>query len=411
MKLLHVIASLDPKTGGVCQAVRTMIAGLTAVGTVSEVVSLDVADADYLKQDSFPVHALGPSRGPWAYSPRLSHWLTNNLSRFDRIILHGLWLYPNYAVHRALKRLGGANKLALPQLFVMPHGMLDPYFQLESGRRVKALRNWLYWKFIEAQIVNNATAVLFTCEEERRLASEPFRPYHPSQELVVGLGVEEPPAYTCAMREAFQRVCPTAVEGNYILFLSRLHEKKGIDLLVTAYQAELALPDHTDTGLPDLVVAGPGLDTPYGRAIQQQINNKPHSIALTPMLTGDAKWGAFYGCAAFVLPSHQENFGIAVVEALACARPVLISSKINIWREIKASGGGLVADDTLVGCQELLRQWKNLVAPARQAMQVDARTTYQTHFSVPTATGQLLRALTGAAAPSSAEFHPAPHSC
>jgi glycosyltransferase involved in cell wall biosynthesis len=396
MKILHVVASLDPKTGGVCQAVRTIIAGLTAVDVISEVVSLDVSDASFLVQNPFPVHALGPSRGPWAYSPLLASWLNVNLPRFACVILHGLWLYPNHAVQRAFHRLATSGKPTLPRLFVMPHGMLDPYFQREKGRRLKALRNWVYWKVIEARVVNSATAVLFTCEEECRLARESFHPYYPQQELIVGLGVAEPPTYTPAMREAFRQACPGVDEGSYLLFLSRLHEKKGVDLLIAAYQAESAQPSSADTHLPGLVVAGPGLDTPYGRTVQQQAKAKPQVITLAPMLTGDAKWGAFYGCAAFILPSHQENFGIAVVEALACAIPVLISSKINIWREIKAGGGGLVADDTLTGCQDLIQQWTSLTMPAQQAMQANARATYQTHFAVPAATNKLLRALTGA---------------
>jgi glycosyltransferase involved in cell wall biosynthesis len=75
------------------------------------------------------------------------------------------------------------------------------------------------------------------------------------------------------------------------------------------------------------------------------------------MLTGDAKWGALYGCDAFILPSHQENFGIAVVEALACGKPVLISNKVNIWREIEKDRAGTVRDDTVSGTKRLLDYW------------------------------------------------------
>jgi glycosyltransferase involved in cell wall biosynthesis len=386
MKLLHVVASMEPAGGGVCQAVRTMIAGLAMAGVVSEVVSMDAPDATFLATDPFMTHALGPSRGPWAYSSMLAGWLTANLSHFGGVILHGLWLYPGYAVHRALHQLGKRK----PSFFVMPHGMLDPYFQREAGRRLKALRNWVYWKAIEARIVNEAAGVLFTCEEERCLARESFHPYHPQRELVVGLGVAEPPPYTPTMREAFQRACPEAVEGKYLLFLSRIHEKKGTDLLVAAYQAEQT---KTSSGAQGLVVAGPGLDTPYGKMVQLMAGNTPDTITLSSMLTGDAKWGAFYGCSAFILPSHQENFGIAVVESLACAKPVLITSNINIWREIEGGGGGLVADDTLTGCRALLRRWADLSPAAQQLMSTQARTTYQTHFAVPAATNQLLRAL------------------
>src|SRR5215213_10142664 len=100
--VLHVIASMDPKMGGVCKAVRMIINGLNKLGIYNEVVSLDSPDASYLLLESFPIHALGPGRTSWCYSKKLILWLNNNYSRFDVIILHGLWLYNGYAVKRSL---------------------------------------------------------------------------------------------------------------------------------------------------------------------------------------------------------------------------------------------------------------------------------------------------------------------
>jgi glycosyltransferase involved in cell wall biosynthesis len=71
------------------------------------------------------------------------------------------------------------------------------------------------------------------------------------------------------------------------------------------------------------------------------------------------KWGVLYGCEAFVLPSHQENFGIAVVEALACGKPVLISDQVNIWREIVEDGAGIAEADTEEGVVKLLKKFLN----------------------------------------------------
>ena len=76
------------------------------------------------------------------------------------------------------------------------------------------------------------------------------------------------------------------------------------------------------------------------------------------MLQGDAKWGAFYAAEVFALPSHQENFGVAVAEALACGTPVLISNKVNIWQEIAEDGVGLVEEDDLEGTTRLLERWR-----------------------------------------------------
>ncbi|WP_022824132.1 glycosyltransferase [Hymenobacter norwichensis] len=392
MKLLHVVASLDPKAGGVCQAVRTMIAGLTAKDVVSEVVSLDAPAAGFLAANTFQTHALGPSRGPWAYSRRLPAWLAANVSRFDCIILHGLWLYPNYAVLRTLRQLTMTGNLQAPRLFVMPHGMLDPYFQHASSRRLKAWRNWAYWKLIESHIVNSAAGVLFTCETERLLAWQPFSPYHPQRELVVGLGVEEPTPYHPAMRQAFTAKCPGLDNRPYLLFLSRIHDKKGVDLLLQAY-SEVSRSLSTPTQLPALVIAGPGLDTEYGQHIQQLAAQLPPSTVYFPgMLEREAKWGAFYGCEAFILPSHQENFGIAVVESLACGKPVLISNQVNIWREIAEAKSGLVEEDTLAGTKRLLEIWSVLTKNEKFHMAVQARLTYNYNFSTSIATATLIEA-------------------
>ena len=94
------------------------------------------------------------------------------------------------------------------------------------------------------------------------------------------------------------------------------------------------------------------------------------------------KWGAFYASDAFVLPSHHENFGIAVAEALACGLPVLISDKVNIWREIEADGAGLVNPDTADGTEKSLRQWLALDVEGRRKMAQQARATFERRFTV-----------------------------
>ncbi|HEX8377335.1 MAG TPA: glycosyltransferase [Pedobacter sp.] len=403
--------------GGVCQAVRTIAAGLAELGVHNEVVSLDAADASFLADDPLQIHALGPGKGPWGYSPKLIPWFYANFSRFDCVIAHGLWLYQTHATEKALRlfRKQQPADESVPRFYVMPHGMLDPYFQRAEGRKLKALRNWAYWKLIEGRVINNADGVLFTCEAERLLAREPFHPYHPKRDVVVGLGVEEPPAYSPRMEEAFLERCPELKGKPYILFLSRIHEKKGVDLLIDAYitteekQAKAdakvsvsAIPTlSTTTPLPTagpshLVVAGPGLETSYGQKMKELAsgsNETRTSITFPGMLTGLAKWGAFYHCEAFVLPSHQENFGIAVVEALACNKPVLISNQVNIWREIQEGGGGIIADDTLGGTQKLLEQWGQLSTEQKLSMGQQARACFVRNFATGPAASRLLNAI------------------
>jgi glycosyltransferase involved in cell wall biosynthesis len=416
MKLLHVISGMDPALGGVSQAIRTMIKGLAIKGCYNEVANLDVSDAPWNQSASFVTHALGPGSGPWQYSPNLIPWLLDNLTRFDVVILHGLWLYNGYALRKALCHLIaqrsalGLYKGDLPKFYIMPHGMLDPYFQRATGRRLKAWRNWIYWHFIEAAIVNKANGLLFTCETERLLARASFTTYRPQREQVIGLGVEEPPPYITAMHATFLAKCPELHGRSYLLFLSRINEKKGVELLIRAYtQARRVIATTEDliqskpllskmgiiprmSSFPALVIAGPGLETVYGQQMQHLAADLLASsdIFFPGMLTGDAKWGAFYGCEAFVLPSHQENFGIAVVEALACSKPVLISNQVNIWHEIEATGSGIVTDDTLAGTRQLLESWSKLTNQEKQEKGTRARALYHQHFAVLPAAEKLM---------------------
>ena len=116
-------------------------------------------------------------------------------------------------------------------------------------------------------------------------------------------------------------------------------------------------------------------------------------ITWTGMLSGDLKWGAFRSAEAFVLPSHQENFGIAVVEALACGTPVLISNRINIWREIIADGAGVAEDDTAEGILRLLKAWLARTPGERKKMSECARLCFNTRFRSEEAAANLLRVL------------------
>jgi glycosyltransferase involved in cell wall biosynthesis len=116
-------------------------------------------------------------------------------------------------------------------------------------------------------------------------------------------------------------------------------------------------------------------------------------ITFTGMLTGNLKWGAFAAAEAFVLPSHQENFGIAVVEALACSTPVLISNKVNIWREIVNDDAGFADEDDRDGTTRLIERWIRTPAAERETMRVNARTCFERRFEINRAVDSLLQVL------------------
>lgn len=391
MKILRVINSMNPASGGPCQGIRNTVPQMTSLGAHTEVLCLDDPKSDWMGKDVFTVHAVGKAQGPWAYHAELLPWLKNHMSSFDVVIVHGLWQYHSYAVIKVQQSLK-KQRLKCPSIYVMPHGMLDPYFQKAEGRKLKAIRNSLYWHLIEAKVVRNADGLLFTCQEELELAAKTFNRYQPKAVYNVGYGVLPPPELNQIHTKAFKQLCPETEGKPYILFLSRVHEKKGVDILLSAYDKVYA----NDSTAPMLIIAGPGMETDYGKRLKKIVDNSSFlnsNVRFVGMLQGDIKWGAFYNAETFILPSHQENFGIAVAEALACKLPVLISNKVNIWREIESKSGGFVANDDEDGIIGLLNKWKNCEVKVKQDMRLNAYAAYDQFFTVQQAANNVMKVL------------------
>jgi glycosyltransferase involved in cell wall biosynthesis len=262
--------------------------------------------------------------------------------------------------------------------------MLDPWFKRTFP--LKHAKKWLYWPWADYRVLRDARAVLFTCEQEKLLAPQSFALYraHP---VVTGLGTTSPPAGVNST--AFLERYPELRGKRLLLFMGRLHPKKGCDLLLEAYAATLA-----NAPAWRLVFAGPDASrwqqTLAARADTLRIAGR---IVWTGMLRDTLKWSALAAAEVFVLPSHQENFGIAVAESLACGVPVLISSEVNIWREIEAANAGLVAPDTIEGTTTLLTRWQQLHQAERATMRQNARQCFAQHFDIEHSAARLLEVI------------------
>lgn len=376
LRILDVIHSLDRERGGPAEGLRQMIAGTRTLGHVQEVLTLDAPGSAYARDVVTPVHAIGPARGNYGWTPRLAPWLRAHAPDYDAVVVHGLWQYPGAAVHAAL-RSGPTPYL------VWPHGMLDPWFR--HAFPFKHAKKWLYWQAIERHVLRDAAAVLFTTEEEARLAPRSFAPYA-ARESVLGYGLEVEDSAREARAEDFLRGRPSLDGRRLLLFLGRIHPKKGCDLLLRAFAG--VAPSAPEL---QLVMAGP--DAVGHRAELEAIARAlgiGERLTWTGMLHGREKWGALRAADAFVLPSHQENFGIAVAEALSAGLPVLVSTQVNIWREVVRDGAGYAAADTEAGTIELLQRWLALDEGERQRMRACAVACFDAHFHMSRAAERLI---------------------
>ncbi len=366
MRILHIIGTLNPEAGGPTESVRVLLS-YGPIGYTGEVVTLDDPSANYLADVGFPVHALGPTNTKYGFNSKLLPWLRANRNRFDGVVVNGLWQYCGYAAWRALR--GNTPYV------VFTHGMLDPYFRYAFP--LKHIKKWMYWIPFEYHVLRDAYRVLFTSKAEKRLAEQSFS-LHKWNAHVVPYGASGPKGNPEVLKRAFFEAFPELKGKRYLLFLGRIHRKKGCDMLIDAF-ARVA---DTDRSL-HLVMAGPDQQHWSGKLKETVLAAKlAHRVHWPGMLKGDVKWGSIFGSEAFILPSHQENFGIAVAEALACGRAVLLADKVNIAEEIAAQGAGIMELDTPEGTLRLLERWIGMSVKERKEMGELAYKCFHTNYDM-----------------------------
>lgn len=376
MRLLQLVRSVNPSVGGPATYLRDSSQLLSAMGHEVSVASLDAPGSPFPGWDDIDLHRLGrPGLSHYGYTSALRPWLQKQLPSYDCLLIHGIWQYPGFCGRAAAISTG-------KPYFVYTHGMLDPWFK--QTYPLKHIKKWCYWPWGDYRVLRDARAVIFTCEEERLLARQSFWLYR-CREQVLPFGPYCPAETIEEGKTAFISTYPHLADKRFILYLGRIHEKKGVDLLLQAWRK--LRKDHPN--FPDLVMAGP-LQQPSFRQFFPEQDPGFHYLG---SLGSPIKWGALAAAEAFILPSHQENFGLAVAEALAVGTPVLISNKVNIWREIAENGAGLVEPDTGDGALNLLTRWESLSPSEKKNIAMKARNCYENCFAAEKAAEALVEFL------------------
>ena len=240
----------------------------------------------------------------------------------DILHCHTMWSPLVTAAAAIARRLGKPYVLS-------PHGMLDPYSIAQ-----KSLRKRLYICAFERHTLTGAATVLFTAGLERELAQKNFGKIPRS--AVVSLGADPLPENGEHLRAKFFKQYPDLVGRPILLFLGRLHPKKRPELLLDV----ITIVRHTHPRAV-LLYAGTGetrhLDSIQAKARSMAIGDCVYFLG---HLKGVEKAAALFAADIFVLPSQQENFAIAVAEALHAGTPVIVSKNVNIWPEIENAGAG-----------------------------------------------------------------------
>ena len=332
MKVLHVIPSIGPARGGPSVVVRTMARCQAERGLEVHVATTDdngparlsTSKSIPVKEDGVTYWIFPRQTRFYLFSFPLTKWLLTHMSEYDVVHIHALFSYAPVAAALC------ARFEHVPYV-IRPLGTLNKWGMRNRRRWLKKLS----FRLIESRILRGAACVHYTSEQE---ASEAQQAQLDQNPLVISNPVD---ASSAARASGSLRITyPDLVGCTVVLFLSRLDCKKGLDLLLPAFARVRA--NHPDAFL---LMAGDG-DAPFVANLKRQALRLglDAGIRWTGFLHGEEKRSALADADIFVLPSYSENFGVAVVEALAAGLPVIVSDQVGIHREVARAQAGLVIE-------------------------------------------------------------------
>lgn len=323
MRVLHVIPSVAERSGGPATAIAPMCRALQQHGVEVLLITTDAGMHDAIKHGDykgvpaifFPSQ-LGES---FKYSRPLTSWLNSHIHEFELAHIHAVFNHSSIAAAHICRKAG------VPYV-VRPLGTLEPWSMTQ-----KSIRKRVFWQVAGKAMLRRAAAIHYTTDGEK-LSTESLLGLNHGK--VIGLGVE---MNSCANGKLEQHF-PILAEQPYALVMSRLHPKKGLDVLIDAF---LSLGQQEKFARWRLVIAGDG---PADYVLKLKgIAASSERILFTGWLDGEQKDAVLGSASLLVLPSRQENFGMCVMEALSRSVPVLVSPHVNLAEEIVLANAGWIA--------------------------------------------------------------------
>jgi len=326
MRVLHVIPSVAERSGGPATAIIPMCRALKQEGIEVLLVSTNAGmdhDDGVSEYKGIPAKFFPTQMGEsFKYSRPLSSWLSSNIEQFDVAHIHAVFNHSSIAAAHVCRRAG------VPYV-VRPLGTLEPWSMMQ-----KSIRKRVFLQISGKGMLRRAAAIHYTTQAEK-LSTERLLGLNHGK--VIALGIEANSA-TSMTDAKLEQHFPELANKPYALVLSRLHPKKGLDVLIDAF---LSLVQVQKFAHWRLVIAGDG---PADHVLKlKAMAGSSSQIHFTGWLDGEKKDAVLSGASLLVLPSHQENFGLCVMEALSRSVPVLVSPHVNLAEEIVLANAGWIA--------------------------------------------------------------------
>ncbi|RPG55684.1 MAG: glycosyltransferase [Flavobacteriales bacterium TMED235] len=365
IKILRIIHSLDPKWGGPPNAIIDHSKYLINLGLEVDILVNDEIEKKHPKVLGLNIFKMGKGQlGQYGFNLKMFIWLYKNRKKYDFFIIHGLWSF-----YSLLARI-----LVPKKFFIFTHGQLDPYFGLNFS---KSLKKKIYWSLIEKKNLLKCKSILVTTKHEKMLLNQTYVNTKNIKKNIIRYGIFKKNINKKRIKKIFHKKYPFLKNKNFLLFLGRFHSKKGCDILINSikFLKERKIEFY-------FLLAGPeSKEKNYFKKISKNLGLQ-QNIYWSDAIYGDIKFGAILASDAMVLPSHGENFGVALVESLSMSRPVITTNKVNIYKDLLKYNAGIVSKDNLKSFTKSLIYFNSLTKTQRKKLSQNSLKCFNMNFNL-----------------------------
>ena len=363
MRVLYIISTLDPSYGGPVEGVKNVTNALCNLNIHVDILTLDNS---LYNKNLYKARIYNPGFSIFKYGLNLSifFWLFKRRNIYDEVIVNGVWQFHTLISRLALKK---------NSYYLYTHGMLDPWFQ--ERYKFKHIKKLIYWFLFERKNLVNSKSVLFTTKKEYQLALKSF-PFFKCRPYVTGFGLNGLKKIKSINIKKFSYIF--SQKKTIFLHFGRVDPKKGTDILLEAVNK--IFNKRADFAL---IIAGPdnfrwsqNLKKKYSNLINKKL------VYWLGKVTDDEKVFLFKKSNFFILPSHSENFGAVIPEALSVGVPVITTEKVNIYNIIKLMNSGFICQDKCRSLVSTINKSLNLKVSDYKDLKINAFNCFEIYFSM-----------------------------
>jgi len=378
IKILRLVASLDPKYGGPQNGIISSNTQLIKSGFKIDMVAFDPKKLINNEYKNIKIINFRSFIGKnYRFSLKFFFWLWKKRKDYEFFIVHGIWQFNSLAARLLL-----ANK----KYFVFTHGQLNPYFSLKFFKKKKKK---IYWNLIEKKNLIKSQAILLTSNDEKINLKNTYVNTNKIKKKIIKYGIIKKKLNNQKCVNIFQSKFSFLNNKKFYLFLGRFHEKKGCETIINSV---IKLKDKFNS---KILFSGPIENYSYFKFLKELVkkNNLGDTIFFSGPIYKNLKWGAILSSKGMLLASHGENFGISIAESLSQSKPVLITNKVNIYKNIAKYKAGLVSSNNISSFSKKLLKFQELNLIEQNKMSKNALKCFKDNFDISSHTNSLANLL------------------